>query len=120
MSADLIPTVVIKTHLGDMQLPCEPIGEYLAITPEVAYGTSGAARITGGWAITHLPTGWAVVRGAGCIRHARRAARRLAELVDWRTVTTMDASRDWPAEAQRIVSRGSRDCCSSLGWADRG
>lgn len=66
-----------------VQTACEPINEWLCITPYVAaYEEDGDLVLSGRFAVTHIPSGMTASRGSGCIECARYVGRALAEL-DW-------------------------------------
>lgn len=90
-----IPTATITLVGGDVTttlvVPCEPINEWLAVTPHID-GENGG--LYGTFAVTHLPTGLRA-SGDACIECARAAGRALAALpVDWSTVTR-DGFKEW-------------------------
>ena len=88
-----MPVVTVATDSGNLVVPCEPINEYLAITPAFCMDQDGNGLLDGGFAITHTPTGAAITDGTGCIECARAAGKRLAAL-DWSAVT-QDNTEEW-------------------------
>lgn len=78
------PTVTIHTVDGDVTMPCEPVGEYLAIVATIGMTEDFKAALTGTFDVVIRHTGGALAAG-GCIACARRHARMLAELegVSW-------------------------------------
>lgn len=80
----LIPTTITcylkDDTLIERPIPAEPISDHLAVTPFLAKG----GGYTGGWSITHLPTGLRIPAPDGCLRHIRQAADVLLNSdVDW-------------------------------------
>jgi hypothetical protein len=106
----------ITTDAGPVTTICERYGEHFAVTPETERATAGgAARMTGLWVVTHLPTGYRLCDGPGCIRCARRSAGALAEIVgvDWSAVPAEPSGiklliDGWPVLAQREFHRAVR------------
>jgi hypothetical protein len=79
-----LPTVTLTHERGvTTAVPGEPIGAHLAVTP--AFTDNGLDQsYTGRWTVTHVATGYAVIRVGACIHHTRAAARLLADCgVDW-------------------------------------
>lgn len=120
------PTVTIHTSDGDLTVPCEPVGEYLAITPGFQmYGDADGfqASLPGTFEVHLRKTGRPLTESGGCIVCARQYAKVLAESpIDWSTsddeITTQAAAL--PDEIRIELARG-RDLafrCDSE-WCDR-
>ncbi len=102
--ADLA-TVTITTDSGKVTTPCEPINDYLAITPAFGMDTDGKTWLLGGFTITHRVTGTSIAEGMGCVECCRWAGKEMAALeADWSTLTS-DNGKGWfaaiPEAAQR-------------------
>lgn len=100
----------ITTDQGSVLVPCEPINEWLAITPEFYMDDQGKTWLDGTFQITHLPTGMAFSTESGCIACARNAGRSLVALdLDWPTLnaaTSTEEREAWSAaltDKQRLV-----------------
>lgn len=65
-----------------VETPCEPINEWLCITPEFGGTKHGQLLFSGAFKVTHIPSGQSASTGAGCIECARYAGQMLAKL-DW-------------------------------------
>jgi len=79
-----LATAAVYTNSGTVVVPCEPINEWLAITPVFSMDMDGKTWLDGTFSITHLPTGQAFSEGSGCINCCRRAAAGLLALdADW-------------------------------------
>lgn len=91
-----LTTVTLTTNSGDVTIPCEPINDWLAITPVFAMDAETYATFYDGtFAITHRPTGALFSEGAGCIECCRAAGRLMTALdVDWSALTG-DNGRGW-------------------------
>lgn len=93
----------VHTDSGNLTTPCEPVNEWLAITPEIGMEEDGTSRLIGAFVVTHRPTGTVLTEGGGCIECARLAGRELAALdVDWSTLTS-DYAEAWFAELPQDV-----------------
>lgn len=89
--------MTVHTECGPIEVPCEPIDDWLAITPTVGMDDAGNSILVGDFTIAHRPTGRMVSEGPGCIECCRYAGRKLAELgVDW-SALVVDNSREWAA-----------------------
>lgn len=83
------PTVTVHTSDGDVTMPCEPVGEHLAITATFLMlegETPGTFEVSlpGTFDVRLRSTGVALTETGGCIACARRYARLLIESpVDW-------------------------------------
>src|SRR5262249_27785047 len=74
-------TVPVTTSDGRVVVACEPVSEWLAITPTFGMNTGGETYLGGNFTITHIPTGLRLSAvGIGCINCCRNAGRRLAGL----------------------------------------
>lgn len=102
------PTCIITTTEGTVTVPCEPIGEHLAITPTFGMTDDLQGVLGGTFVITHRVTGKAVSDGPGCIECCRSAGKALlATGVDWSAITEDNASEFWatmPDELRRAVA----------------
>lgn len=109
-----LPTVAeIRLREGDeivpFRVPCERIDEWLVIVPSFSRDTEGNTTLSGRFSITHLPSGWDLGGGSGCVSCCRRAGREIAALgLDWSVVTSNEA-REWaealPAETRKALHR---------------
>jgi hypothetical protein len=89
------PTVTIATDSGTLTVPCEPINEWLAITPGTGTDDEGNSRLVGGFTITHVPTGMNTCEGFACINCCRGAGEKFAALhADWSSLTA-ENSIEW-------------------------
>jgi len=87
----------VSTSNGDVTVPCEPINDWLAITPVFSMDAGGKTWLNGGFTVTHRPTGLIVADGPGCIECCRAAGKELASLdVDWATLNAGNG-REWAA-----------------------
>ncbi len=81
------PTLTIHTEDGDIVVPCEPVGEYLAITAGFQmFGDENGfqSTLTGTFEVHLRATGRRLTESGGCIACARRYANALAASpVDW-------------------------------------
>lgn len=98
----------ISTNSGDTLVPCEPINEWLAITPDFGMDKDGKTSLSGAFAVTFRPSGTRLSEGAGCIECCRSAGKALAALdVNWSTLTA-DTGAEWlaalPAETQHALA----------------
>lgn len=93
-----IAVATITTDSGNLTVPCEPINDWLAITPAFGMDDEGKSWLDGGFTITHLGTGRAVSDGAACINCCRASGKKLASLAtaDWSALTE-DNATDWLA-----------------------
>lgn len=111
--------VTVHTDSGDVAVPCEPIGDRLAITPAFGMDGDGNTFLAGGFTVTHVPTGNDLVDGPGCIECCRRSAKALiATGVDWGLLTRDNAeeiARSWSPEVREAVTlaRLVEFCCDA-------
>ncbi|TBL29076.1 hypothetical protein EYA84_25330 [Verrucosispora sp. SN26_14.1] len=92
-----LATATVTTDSGPIVLPCEPISEWLAITPVVGMDKDGKTWFDGGFTITHLPTGLAFGEGPACINCCRSSGQKFAAMdTDWSALTAATAS-EWAA-----------------------
>jgi hypothetical protein len=95
----------VTTDSGSVTLPCEPINEWLAITPVFGMDDDGNSALDGGFTITHRPTGGNIVEGPGCIECCRSAGKVLDGLgIDWAGLTK-ETSNAWAAALPDDVKR---------------
>ena len=73
---------MVRTDSGEVSLPCEPINEWLAITPVVGMDVDGKTWLIGTFMVTHRPTGTALLFSSGCIYCCRQSAEVFARF-DW-------------------------------------
>ncbi|MEU8371175.1 hypothetical protein [Micromonospora tulbaghiae] len=92
------PTATIVTDEGTVIVPCEPINDWLAITPATGRTDDGRYVLGGTFTITHLPTGATIADGDACINCCRASARKIGSLAtaDWSTLTA-DNTSEWSA-----------------------
>lgn len=78
------PTVTVHTPDGDVTMPCEPIGDQLAIVASFGMTEDFRAILTGAFDIVIRETGGALATG-GCIACARAYGGLLSGLagIDW-------------------------------------
>lgn len=114
--------VTVHTDSGDVAVPCEPVGDWLAITPAFGMDEDGNTFLQGGFTITHVPTGNDLSDGPGCIECCRRAAKALIETgVDWGALTGDDYGQatfeSWSPEVREAVTlaRLVEFCCDAEG-----
>jgi hypothetical protein len=92
-----LATCTVSTDSGDIVVPCEPINEWLAITPEFAMDDDGNTLLTGRFNLTHRPTGLEFGDGSGCAQCVRSAGQWLATLnLDWSALRP-DSNAEWLA-----------------------
>jgi hypothetical protein len=113
---ETLATVTVTTSDGPVVVACEPVGEWLAITPTFGMNTLGGTYLGGDFTITHIPTGLRLAEGSSCIECCRHAGRLLAGLaVDWATLTANNASQ-W-ANALDADARQALAAARAVGWA---
>ncbi|MDH6460152.1 hypothetical protein M2302_000303 [Micromonospora sp. A200] len=90
------PFATITTDSGTLTVPCEPINDWLAITPATGKTDDGRPVLGGTFTITHLATGATIADGDACINCCRASGRKLASLqtADWSALTANNAA-DW-------------------------
>ena len=94
------PTLTIHSSDGDIVVPCEPIGDWFAITPEFAMTANFDGLLRGTFLVSLYPSGARLSQGSGCIHCARRAALAWSKLpLDWASLTS-ENSTEW-AQAQQ-------------------
>lgn len=102
-----LSVATISTDSGTVTVPCEPVNEWLAITPVFGMDRDGNTFLEGTFTITHQPTGIKLADGCGCIVCARNAGKAIAELgIDWSGLgMDHDANTAWfaglPEETKR-------------------
>lgn len=107
--------VTVTTDSGDLTMPCEPINEWLAITPSFGMDEDGNSHLHGAFTVMHRPTGRNVVEGEGCIECCRSAGKALAALdADWSTLTPAN-SVEWSA-ALSDDTKVAFTAARSVGW----
>lgn len=91
------PYTTIATDSGQLTIPCEPINEWIAITPVLGMDKDGNAFL-GTFTITHRPTGSTLGDGDACINCCRASGRKFASLpsADWSALTA-DNAAEWLA-----------------------
>jgi hypothetical protein len=103
-----LAVATISTDSGDVTVPCEPVNEWIAITPVFGMDHEGRSWLDGRFIVTHLPTGMSLVEGPGCINCCRNAGRALAATsVDWSVLTrenSAEISKSWPAEVRLVIA----------------
>jgi hypothetical protein len=101
-------TVVINTNSGPVAVPCEPINDWLAITPMFGMDADGNTNLVGGFTVTHRPTGMWLAEGPGCIECCRWSGRMLASTgIDWSALTSensLEFSTGWSVEDTTAVA----------------
>ncbi|BCJ71214.1 hypothetical protein CS0771_07580 [Catellatospora sp. IY07-71] len=100
--------VMVSTHKDRPQVLVlgERVAPGLVITP----GVDGAGRYGGGWLLTHVATGHAVLGCATCLYCARRAAATLIG-IDWtRAGADLAGDEQVRAAVQGEAARIVRDC----------
>ncbi|WP_433651062.1 hypothetical protein ACQP2C_00015 [Micromonospora zamorensis] len=92
------PTATIVTDKGTLTVPCEPINDWLAITPVTGLTDDGQPVLGGTFTVTHLPTGTTLGDGDACINCCRASGRKFASLTtaDWSALNA-DNAADWLA-----------------------
>lgn len=108
MTPPAFPTVTIHTDEGNLVIPCEPIGDHLAITGEFSMDENGAATLDGTFVVVLRSNGKIVTEGGGCIACARRAGKVLAAApVDWSAADAEIAAQfaALPGDARAELSR---------------
>lgn len=84
------PTATIRGNGSALTVPCEPVGDGLAITPCLDFSEQ-APRLGGGFTLTHTPTGFVLAAGQACMECVREVGRRLAATaVRWPDVDATD------------------------------
>lgn len=97
--------VDIDTDSGAVRLICEPINEWLAITPFFGMDSDGKTWLDGTFTVTHIPTGRNIVDGSGCIACCRHAGKVLSALAaDWSTLTSTNGT-EWSANLDEATQR---------------
>ncbi|WP_045740900.1 hypothetical protein [Actinoplanes rectilineatus] len=97
------PTCTITTIQGPVTVPCEPIGEHLAIAPAFGMTEDFRAFLSGNFVITHRATGLHVSDGPGCIECCRSAGKALlATEVDWASITAEGSAEFWGSLTDEI------------------
>lgn len=86
--------VTIVTDSGTLTVPCEPINDWLAITPAFGMDQDGRSLLVGAFTLTSRTTGTAVGDGAACINCCRAAGEKLANLpsADWSALNADNAA----------------------------
>jgi hypothetical protein len=88
-------TVTLSTDSGDVEVPCEPINEWLGITAAFGMDDAGRTFLDGRFTITHRPTGLNFVASPGCIQCCRSAGRAMVALdLDWPSLTAANGT-EW-------------------------
>lgn len=82
----------LKKTEGVFEIPALEVTEVLAVNEDLALDDRGDIRYGGGWNVTHVPTGWALVRGLPTQGTAKAAAELLAVL-DFDAITTADPTK---------------------------
>jgi len=120
------PTVTIHTEDGAITVPCEPAGDYLAITAcfqMLGDETGFESTLPGTFEVRLRSTGRALTTSGGCIACARNYAKLLLESpVDWSAPEEdiTKQSRALPSEARMSLAQG-RDLAwvCAAEWCDR-
>lgn len=103
-----LATVVVNTNSGPVTVPCEPINDWLAITPMFGMDRDGNTNLDGGFTVTHRQTGLALAEGPGCIECCRWSGRMLANTgIDWSALTSensLEFSVGWSTEDKTAVA----------------
>lgn len=109
-----LATATVATNSGPVTVVCEPVNEWLAITPGFGMDPEGKTWLTGTFYVTHLPTGTRLAGGdeGVCVNCCRKASLELAAMsADWTALTT-DNSIEWanalPDDAKAALT-GARD-----------
>lgn len=102
------PTCIITTADGSVTVPCEPIGEHLAITPTFGMTEDLRAVLGGDFVITHRRSGKVISDGPACIECCRSAGKALlATSIDWAAITEENAAaflKALPEDAVRALA----------------
>lgn len=116
-AARQFPTCDIATaRSGPLTVPCQPLNDWLAITPSVAAGEPDDMPVfTGGFQVTHRPTGWAFSAIAGCLNCARAVGKRLGEIGEELTLVVNTAG----VEIERVAPANWPPQPGDV-WRDRG
>lgn len=78
-----------------VKVPCEPLNEWLGITPHFGVDENRQITLDGRFTITHIPTGWSLPDGSACYSCCRYYGMKIAALgLDWSTVTP-DNAKAW-------------------------
>lgn len=84
------PTATIKSRDSALTVPCEPVGDGLAITPWLGVSET-PPQFGGGFTLTHTPTGFGLAPVQACLECVREVGRRLAATaVRWPDVDATD------------------------------